>query len=350
MASNRVRIAVATNSLGKSAAGHDIQSKLLAAHSHGFDGVELAWECLEAHASSTLFSEESVRERRLCLAAEDIQRTASTLSLEIIALNPFGFYDGLTQEQDIQSRLYEAELWLQICDILNAPILQMCSCIYPLQKPLTPDKHHIASNIRRLGMLAQKYNKVVAYEATAWGIHVDTWQQTRDIVSLVNLPNVRLCIDTFHIAAREAGDPFNATAPIRIDGLRNLRQSLAEMRRTIKPDDIGYFQLSDATVADPNQRGYPRPDLNQPPYMTQSRNCRIFPCEPQHGGVLPVVEVAKAVFALGYRGWVSMEVFHVDMWRKDSSVPEEWARRGMASWRKVAQKCGLESPATNAKL
>lgn len=29
------------------------------------------------------------------------------------------------------------------------------------------------------------------------------------------------------------------------------------------------------------------------------------------------------------------------------SVPEEWARRGMASWRKVTQNCGLESPVTS---
>ena len=174
--------------------------------------------------------------------------------------------------------------------------------------------------MRKLGILAQRHNKIVAYEATAWGIHIDTWQQTRDLIALVGLPNVRLCLDTFHIAAKEAGDPFNKAAPIRPDGVRNLKESLTEMRRTVKPNDIGYFQLSDATVADPNQTDYPRRDLNQPPFMTQSRNCRIFPCEPAHyGGTLPVFEVAKLVFDMGYRGWVSMEVFHTDMWRRDSS-------------------------------
>lgn len=173
--------------------------------------------------------------------------------------------------------------------------------------------------MRTLGELALKYDKIVAYEATAWGIHVDTWQQTRDIVALVDLPNVRLCLDTFHIAAKEAGDPFNRSAPIRPDGMQNLRLSLDEMKRTVRPSSIGYFQLSDATVADPEQKNYPRRDLNQPPYMTQSRNCRIFPCEPpRYGGTLPALDVAKTVFELGYRGWVSMEVFHTHMWESDA--------------------------------
>ncbi|KIX04599.1 uncharacterized protein Z518_05469 [Rhinocladiella mackenziei CBS 650.93] len=350
MESDRVRIAIATNSLGKSVAGHDIHSKLTAAKVHGFDGVELAFECLEAHASSATLAGNGTREDQLRSAAGDIQRKASTFSLDIISLNPFGAYDGLLESKDIESRLQEAELWLQLCEILHAPILQSCCCIYPVQKSLTPDINRIAMNMRRLGLLAQKYNKIVAYEAVAWGIHIDTWQQSRDIIALVGLPNVRLCLDTFHIAAKEAGDPFNAAAPVRPDGLRRLSESLSEMRRTIQPSDIGYLQLSDATVADPDQRGYPRRDLNQPPFMTQSRNCRIFPCEPHYGGTLPALDVAKSIFDMGYRGWVSMEVFHIDMWKRDPSIPGEWARRGMASWREVTASCGLQSPSIAAKL
>lgn len=188
---------------------------------------------------------------------------------------------------------------------------------YPLQKNITSDHAKIAKNLRRLGDLAQKYNLIVSYEAVAWGKFTNTWQQMRDIVHLTNHPNVRYCLDTFHIAARVAGDPFNSTSPIRPQGMQELRESLDEMRRTMRPEEIGYFQLSDATVADPEQKGYPRRDLKQPSYMTQSRNCRIFPCEPQYGGVLPAVDVAQAVFDVGYRGWVSMEVFHTDFWKQD---------------------------------
>lgn len=123
------------------------------------------------------------------------------------------------------------------------------------------------------------------------------------------------CLDTFHIAARVAGDPFNHTSPVKPSGLSDLHASLDQMKRSIHPDQIGYFQLSDATVADREQRGYPVPDMKQPIFMTQSRNCRIYPCEPaKYGGTLPALDVAKTVFQLGYRGWVSMEVFHVDLW------------------------------------
>lgn len=171
----------------------------------------------------------------------------------------------------------------------------------------------------KLGLLAQKYGLKVGYEAPAWGVHKNTWQHVQEILDKINLPNVGHCLDTFHIASREAGDPFNVDAPVRADGLKRLRDSLDELKRTIDPAKVVYLQLSDATVADPQQRNYPRKDLKQPPFMTQSRNCRIYPCEEDYGGTLPAVEVAKAIFDMGYTGWVSMEVFHTDMFDSRSS-------------------------------
>lgn len=174
--------------------------------------------------------------------------------------------------------------------------------------------------MRKLGLLAQKYHLNVAYEAPSWGIHHNTWQHIQEILDLVNLPNVGHCLDTFHIASREAGDPFNAAFPVRQDGFQRLRRSLEQLKRTVSPEKIVYFQLSDAIVADPEQNGYARRDLKQPAFRTQSRNCRIYPCEQQqYGGTLPVLDVARAVFERGYVGWVSMEVFHTDMWNSRAS-------------------------------
>ncbi|KAL2205758.1 xylose isomerase-like protein [Sarocladium strictum] len=167
--------------------------------------------------------------------------------------------------------------------------------------------------MRRLGELAHLHGITVAFEAVAWGIHLNKWQHIHDVLKEVRLPNVRYCLDTFHIAGVEAGDPFNKEKPVRNDGLERLERSLKELRETVKAEEIGYFQLSDAIPADKEQRGYPVRDLEQPPFMTQSRNCRVFPGE----GSLPVLPVAKAVFDTGYRGWVSMEVFHPDLWSKD---------------------------------
>lgn len=122
---SQVRIAIASNALGKSSAGHDIHTKLVAAKAHGFQGIELAFECVEAHASSVRPLNDDSRAAQLQAAAGDIQKMASRLSLEIIALQPFGSYDLLTQEEDIKSRLEEASLWLRLCQTLRSPILQV---------------------------------------------------------------------------------------------------------------------------------------------------------------------------------------------------------------------------------
>lgn len=184
---------------------------------------------------------------------------------------------------------------------------------------MTSDDNKVVENLKRLGHLAQERGIQLAYEAPAWGIYVNSWQQTRDIAAMTGLSNIRLCFDTFHIAAKEAGDPFNSAHPTLPDGHRKLKDSLDEMALTVKPNDIAYLQLSDATVADLQQNGYPAPDVAQPPFMTQSRNCRIFPCEPELGGTLPALDVAKRVFDMNYRGWVSMEAFNIDLWDKRAS-------------------------------
>ncbi|KAL4863432.1 hypothetical protein BDV12DRAFT_206483 [Aspergillus spectabilis] len=315
---SEIKVAVATNSLGKSVAGHTVKRKLHAAKVHGFDGVEIAFECLDAHAATFISLE--TREDRLRAAACDVYETASSLTIELIALNPFGAYDGLKDSRDVELRLKEAELWCQLCHIMRINVFQICTALYGVdESQITADPEIIAANMRKLGHLAQSYGLRVAYEAPSWGIHNSTWQQVHRILELVDLPNVGHCLDTFHIASKEAGDPFSVTSPVRANGRQRLQASLDELKRTVDPASIVYFQLSDATVADAAQSGYPRRDLGQPPFMTQSRNCRIYPCEEQYGGTLPVIDVAKAVFDLGYRGWVSLEAFHTDMWEQRHS-------------------------------
>ncbi|KAJ5631410.1 uncharacterized protein N7484_011510 [Penicillium longicatenatum] len=335
-----IKVAIATNSLGKSAAGHSIHRKLEAAKSHGFDGVEVAFECLDAHAAT--FTSPTTRSEKLRAAASDVYSKANSISLSLIALNPFRDYDGLKSTEEVDARLQEAELWCQLCQIMRIPIFQICSALYPIDESrITSDPIVIAANMRKLGLLAQRYNLRVGYEAPAWGIHKNTWQHIQEVIDIVNLPNVGHCLDTFHIASREAGDPFNEASPVRKDGHSRLQKSLDELKRTVDAKNIVYLQLSDAIVADPEQKGYPVKDLKQPPFMTQSRNCRIFPCEAHLGGTLPAVEVAKAIFDIGYNGWVSMEVFHTDMFETRASVPDGWAKRGMESWRQVVARCAL---------
>ena len=121
----RVRVAIATNALGKSAAGHDILTKIKVAKIYGFEGIEVAFECLETHALTSTFNHLATRSEKLQASAGEICDLATNLSLKIISLQPFGFFDALTESHDIESRLVEAELWLQLCDIMRAPFLQV---------------------------------------------------------------------------------------------------------------------------------------------------------------------------------------------------------------------------------
>jgi 4-hydroxyphenylpyruvate dioxygenase len=132
----RIRVAISSNSLGKSAVGHGIHRKLEAAKAHGFEGVEVAIECLEAHAA--LLATKKTRPERLRAAALDVYQKASTLSLDLIALNPFGAYDGLISPSDVNARLQEAELWCQLCQIIHIPIFQVCSG-WPVSSPCVND-------------------------------------------------------------------------------------------------------------------------------------------------------------------------------------------------------------------
>lgn len=348
-----IQVAIASNALGKSVAGHTIFRKLEAASKYGFEGAEIAMECLDAHANS-VFAHLPIRQARLRAAAADVRNKADSLGLHLVALNPFGAYDGLRDAAAVNARLDEAELWFDLCVILRVDIFQITSALYPIDPAsLTTDLDTLAANMRRLGLMAQARELKIGYEAPAWGIHLDTWQQIDAVIRKVNMfSTVQHCLDTFHIAARVAGDPFNAQQPVRLDGMAALQSSLQEMKQdpTFK-DRIAYFQLSDAIPADPSQPNYARRDLAQPPFMTQSRNCRVFPGE----GVLPVMEVAKTVFDLGFNGWVTMEVFHTEHYDPRPGVPDDWARRGMESWKKVEEYCGLDkaglrtAPATPVK-
>jgi 4-hydroxyphenylpyruvate dioxygenase len=75
--------------------------------------------------------------------------------------------------------------------------------------------------------------------------------------------------------------------------------------------------------------------------MNWSRNARLFPCEEDRGGYLPVLRIAEAFFGIGFTGWVSLELFSRTCADKDPRVPGEHAERGMESWRRVVAALGL---------
>ncbi|KAI5478875.1 hypothetical protein MNV49_004509 [Pseudohyphozyma bogoriensis] len=331
------KIAIASINVGRAAGGHSIETKIKAAANAGFDGLELAFECLDLHSQA--LSPNATPYDALRAGAKDVRGLADQYGIEVMALQPFMRYDAVKEWQE---RFEDGKLWIELCGVLGAKILQIPTCTYPvLPSQIDPTPSHLAENIARLADAAAPHGIQLAYEAPAWGMAMDTWQEVDNVIKLANRPNVGHCLDTFHIAAVVAGDVTSpSTSYLKPDAAPLLKASLDELTTTIKPNEIVYFQLSDANAVDLSQKAYPVKDLDQPDLMTWSRNCRIYPCE--EGAVLLSVDVCKAVFATGYKGWVSMEVFHADLYSKDPSVPDEWAKRGMDSWKKVVELCGLK--------
>ena len=71
--------------------------------------------------------------------------------------------------------------------------------------------------------------------------------------------------------------------------------------------------------------------------MSWSRNARLFPYENDRGGYLPVEDIAQAIFNMGFKGWVSMEMFSCTLADPNPKTPEELARRGITSWKALIE-------------
>ena len=102
----------------------------------------------------------------------------------------------------------------------------------------------------------------VAYEALAWGRHVNRVGQAWEAVQRADHPAVTLAVDTFHMLAR--GDDGAALADI-------------------PGDRIGFLQVADAPLLDMN-------------LLEWSRHYRCFPGQ----GTLDVTGVVAATLAAGY--------------------------------------------------
>ncbi|KAM0755372.1 xylose isomerase-like protein [Meredithblackwellia eburnea MCA 4105] len=341
------KIAICSIALGRAPAGHKLPFKLKVAKQVGYEGIELVMECLEYHAQD-LNKELYLTDRRTALlqASEDVRRIADDLGLEVITIQPLQKYDALRPHL-VADRLAEAKFWIECIAILGGKILQVPTCLFPATlDELDISDDNIAKNMGLLADACAEKGLEVGYEAPSWGIAFGDWQSIERIIKLSGRRNIKHCLDTFHIGAYECGDPQNAEAgSLKPDAKERLAKSLDELKKALKAEDISYFQLSDAQPIDLSQKSYPT-NLRLPPeapiQMVWSRNCRIYPCEPEHGGILPCVEIAKAIFETGFRGWCSMEVFHPGLYEEGEQVSWDWAERGMRSWEKMAKECGLK--------
>jgi len=243
---NLMHKTIATVSLGGTLA-----DKLQAISAAKFDGIELFDNDL---ISSPL------------LPSAVAQRCAD-LGLRIDLFQPVRDFEGVGSES-FGAVLRYFEHKLDVMEGLEAPIVLMCSNATP-EAIADPDLS--AEQLHALGDLAQERGITIAFEALAWGTHVNRLSHAWDIIRRADHPSVALAVDTFHLLAK--GDDASAL-------------------NEIPADRIAFVQVADA------------PHLLMD-VLESSQHFRCFPGQ----GTLDVASVVDAVVSAGYRGPVSAAVF-----------------------------------------
>ena len=161
-----------------------------------------------------------------------------------------------------------------------------------------------------------------------------------ELVRATDRPNVGLCLDTFQTAGSEWADPTTSSGLIEVPGLsatqlgERFQKSLEELSKTVPPEMIYFFQISDAyKMAPPLGKDVDESGLR--PRGRWSHDWRPLPFQ---GGYLPVVDVVKAVLGTGYRGWFSTEVFD----GKEKGQMPETAKKAMRMHERLLREAGAE--------
>ena len=327
---------------------HSLGNKLEQASITGFRGIEIFYEDLEYFARSLPGFEDNkdapLPSTQLVAAATEIRKLCSEFSLTIIGLQPFLFYEGLLDRAEHAKQIDKLHVWFDIVDALDVDIIQIPSNFLPAAQ-LTGDVDAIVADMIEVADLGAKRSRPIrfAYENLCWGTHVDTWEQAWEIVRRVDRANFGMCLDTFNIAGRVWADPASPNGKVE-NADEALKASLKRLVETVDVSKVFYIQLVDAERLEaPLIEGHPYYAEDQPARMSWSRNARCFMYESERGAYLPVEKVAKAIVdGLGYRGWISMELFSRTMSDPRPEVPEEHATRAMRSWEKIVEASALD--------
>ena len=320
---------------------HTLDAKLDAAAKHGYDGLELFWTDLEKDANARKISVEDNAQR--------VRTKCDDLGLGICSLSSFDNFEG-NQTVPLSQRLDKARRWISVARTLGSPIVQI-----PANDDLTSlaaSHDQCVDELRQLadiGLASPNNPKEAtitwAYEPMAWSARDFTWQAALHTIQRVARPNLKLCLDTYHIVAKLRADCTTASGRVP-GGQEVLEASMHDLPRMVRPQEIGFIQLSDAekmtppvTIAELNEVG-----KHYSHYWCMQG--RLFPFE----GYLPMREASNALLKDLGPCWVSQEIFHRTM-KESEPRPEEWARRGTVSWGRV-KECieGTSSSTPRSKL
>lgn len=265
----------------------NLREKLEAIAAAGFRAVELFENDLIAHPGSP----------------KEVRALCEDLGLKIVTCQPFRDFEGMPAEKRVRT-FDRAERKFDLLQELGTDLLFVCSSVAP---DAQGGIDRLAADFKELGERAAKRGLRVAYEALAWGKHINDYRDAWEVVRRANHPQVGTVLDTFHIFAR---------------GLD------IEPIRAIPGDRIFLVQIADA------------PKL-QMDYLSWGRHWRCLPGQ----GDFDMVAFMDALTASGYDGHLSLEIFN-DRFRAGSarSVALDGRRSLIALMDETQRKSKLSVP------
>jgi len=248
-------MSIATVSLSGS-----LEEKLEAIAAAGFKGVEIFENDLLSFSGTP----------------SDVRQRCRDLGLEIITFQPFRDFEGMAGEK--RDRVFaRAERKFDLMAELGCELLMVCSNVSP---DSVGGIDRAAADFRELGERAARHKMRVAFEALAWGRHINDYRDSWEVVRRADHKAVGLVLDSFHICSRRT--PLDAI-------------------RSIPGDRVFLVQLADAPILDMD-------------VLSWSRHFRNFPGQ----GAFPLVDFAAALQATNFDGPLSLEIFN-DQFRAGSA-------------------------------
>src|SRR5215475_560186 len=234
----------------------------------------------------------------------DVRRAVSDLGLFVLTLQPFRDFEGMPDGQRARA-FARAERKFDVMQQLGCDLLMICSNV---AADSLGGIDRAAADLFALGERAAKRGLRVAFEALAWGKHINDYRDAWEVVRRADHPNVGLVLDTFHILVRKT--------------------DLSAIR-SIPRDKIFLVQMADAPVLEMD-------------YLSWSRHFRNFPGQ----GDLPLLDFMEALAATGYDRALSLEIFN-DQFRAGSarSVAVDGHRSLLFLLDQLAARSGALAPA-----
>jgi len=207
---------------------------------------------------------------------KDVAAMVASLGLKIVTFQPFRDFEGMPEPQRTRT-FARAERKFDLMGELGCDLLMICSNVAP---DSLGGIDRLAADFHELGDRASKRGIKVGFEALAWGRHISDYRDAWEVVRRADHPAIGVTLDSFHIFSR--------------------RTDLKAIR-SIPRDKIALVQLADAPWLEMD-------------VISWSRHFRCLPGQ----GDFPLTDFMDAVFATGYAGLLSLEIFN-DQFRAGSA-------------------------------